>query len=190
MEAMKTIAFFATITLLGVLPVGCAGKAVQTSYATASDGGPSDGPVTQPEAGPDAPADALPDAIADANDAETSTAFECVCRNWKDDRYPASFLNRFANSTPCVLDGCPAGKVCCATPCVSPDVCRYESGKMYQDYQGCQWIDNTHEYLPKEDCCWDYGFTACVFPEQCAPGGVLHHQEYDPDKNNFGVCKP
>ena len=185
---MKLTFSLLTLVLVATLPLGCAGKAIQSTNAAPSDAGPEDSPAdSRADALADVSPDVPHDSPADTADADGDGGFKCVCKNWTDDRYPAVLLWRPGNMETCVLDGCPPGKICCATPCVSPDVCHYVTGKS-PGSQGCHWVDNHSIYEPKDDCCWDYGYTACVLPEQCAPGGELHHQEYDPEKNNFTVC--
>ena len=92
----------------------------------------------------------------------TSSGFKCHCRNWTDDAYPKVFWE-YPNHS-CVIQGCPDGKVCCASSCLNSASCWFRPETFNK--ASC---DPDAEY---NDCC-KYVPTTCVFPNECAEDGVL-----------------
>lgn len=153
-----------TLGFVAVALVGCGGQAVvneQSSAADASfDAGHAADTGTEADVGQP---DVLPDVVDAAepdNAAPKPWDHKCLCKNWTDTVYPPEF---YTGPASCVgVDECPEGTVCCAGPCISPEVCNWEG---YRTKELCALAPELNE------CC-DL-FTKCVAPDQCAPEGVL-----------------
>ena len=184
MNSVRAFPSLAICSTFAALLLGCGGRSVQVESHPAPDA--SADVIHEPDAGPDAdaaPRDTGPETYEDhhAPDAPDSSC-ACLCKNWiKNDisTYPYDFFYDAINpSGSCVLHGCPTGEVCCATSCVDPSVCEYTSTPW--GTRDCRPYHEPHDPppAPKSDCCWKYGFTACVAPELCPSEGVLLQGDY------------
>ena len=173
------------VSLLWLLSsaVSCGGQAVQ---AGSTDAGSKLDAHDAKDSAHEPTNDGGKDAAVDAP--EEDAGLRCLCRNWTDDAYASAFFD--SAGTDCVIRGCAEGEVCCATLCVDPSVCHYTG--FPTAVPGCDWSKHHPGDImqPPDDCCWHYGFTACVAPHLCADGGVLQHRDADYEKDTIDLCIP